>query len=116
MGEQCQNGFCAVEVTMNLLQPKWTLHIVRELQQGKRRFNELAQNLGGVNPRTLCLRLRHLEEHDVVRREILSTIPPWVEYSLTEKGRALSGVIQSIESWGRDWMTPDMPASSKTAS
>lgn len=102
--KSCQGKTCAIEATIKLLQPKWTLQIVYELQKGKQRFNELAGNLGGVNPRTLCQRLRELEDHGIVERTILQTIPPWVEYSLTDKGSSLSSVVESIEAWGRDWV------------
>ena len=105
MSESHDHTHCPVEGTIRLLQPKWTLHIVHELQGGKQRFNQLASNLGGVNPRTLCQRLRELEEHDIVEREILSSVPPWVEYSLTSKGEALSSVIASMNSWGSKWLS-----------
>jgi len=111
--KECEGRVCPVEVTIDLLQPKWTLHIIRELQEGKRRFNELSHNLGGVNPRTLCQRLRELEEQGIVTREIVSSIPPWVEYSLTQKGRALNGVIMSIDAWSREWMDVEASASSR---
>jgi len=103
MSNCCSKNQSAVETTIKLLQPKWTLQIVHELQQGQRRFNELASNLGGVNPRTLCQRLRELEEHGIVEREIKSSMPPWVEYSLTKKGTSLHGVIDSMVAWGHEW-------------
>jgi DNA-binding HxlR family transcriptional regulator len=89
---------------MNLLNQKWTLHIIRELMSGKRRFNELAHRCGGVNSRTLRERLRVLEEEEIVIRHVVNTIPPWVEYELTEKGHGLNSVIESIAAWGRRWM------------
>jgi DNA-binding HxlR family transcriptional regulator len=97
--------YCPVAATMDLLNQKWTLHIIRELMSGKRRFNELAHRVGGCNSRTLRERLRSLEEEEVVVRHVVNTIPPWVEYELTEKGHALNGVIESIASWGRRWMS-----------
>ncbi|MBI3946801.1 MAG: helix-turn-helix transcriptional regulator [Armatimonadetes bacterium] len=100
---------CPVAATMNILNQKWTLHIIRELLNGKRRFNELSHCLGGVNSRTLRDRLKVLEHEEIVSRQVLSTIPPWVEYELTEKGRALNGVIESIAEWGRQWMPASRP-------
>jgi DNA-binding HxlR family transcriptional regulator len=96
--------YCPVAATMDLLNQKWTLHIIRELMSGKKRFNELAHRVGGCNSRTLRERLRSLEEEEVVVRHVLHTIPPWVEYELTEKGHALNGVIESIAKWGLRWM------------
>jgi DNA-binding HxlR family transcriptional regulator len=102
--------YCPVAATMNLLNEKWTLHILRELLTGKRRFNELSHRLGGVNSRTLSDRLRLLEDEGIVTRHVIHTIPPWVEYELTEKGRDLNSVIESIAAWGRKWMAMSVDA------
>jgi DNA-binding HxlR family transcriptional regulator len=105
-GEETLPGFCPIAATMDLLHGKWTLHIVHALLLGKKRFNEIGHALGGVNPRTLRERLRGLEEEGVVRRTVLSTIPPWVEYELTEKGRALGDVMDAMARWATRWMKP----------
>ena len=99
-------GFCPIAATMDLLHEKWTLHVVHALLLGKKRFNEIGHALGGVNPRTMRERLRGLEEEGLVRRTVLSTIPPWVEYELTEKGRALQGVMDAMARWALTWMEP----------
>lgn len=95
------NDYCPVTATMTLLNQKWTLHVLRELMSGRKRFNELLHALGDISPRTLCGRLRALEQEAIVVRSIKNHIPPWVEYELTEKGRALNAVIDSIAAWGR---------------
>ncbi len=96
--------FCPVRATLALLGQKWVLHIVYELMQGKRRFNELATVVGGCNSRTLRDRLRHLEELGIVLRRTVATMPPWVEYELTAKGRELGAALSGIESWGQRYM------------
>ncbi len=98
--------FCPVAVTMDFLGQKWTLHILRALVDGKKRFNELANELGGVNSRTLRKRLAALEAEGILKRRVLSQIPPWVEYELTEKGHTLNGVIAAVDRWGRRWVKP----------
>ena len=103
-GEE-DHSHCPIAATMDLLNGKWTLHILRELMNGKRRFNEISRALGPCSSRTLCCRLRSLEEEGIVVREIKHTIPPWVEYDLTEKGQALGGVIKSIAEWSLKYMT-----------
>jgi DNA-binding HxlR family transcriptional regulator len=107
--EECERDarsfYCPVVATMNLLNEKWTLHILRELMCGRRRFNELSHRIGGVNSRTLRDRLRSLEEEGIVVRHVIHTIPPWTEYELTEKGRDLNAVLRSIAEWGWKWMT-----------
>jgi DNA-binding HxlR family transcriptional regulator len=102
--EKGSNIYCPVAATMDLLNGKWTLHILRELMDGRKRFNELSRAIGAVSSRTLCCRLRALEEQGIVVREIKNTIPPWVEYELTEKGRALNHVIDSIVDWAGTYM------------
>ncbi len=101
-----KNGFlyCPVRAILGLLEQKWTLAIVLELATGKKRFNELATAVGGVNSRTLRLRLRALEERGLVQRRVISQMPPWVEYELTGKGRSLTVVVKNIATWGRRWM------------
>lgn len=99
---------------MSLLNGKWTLHILRELMHGKKRFNELARAVGSVSSRTLCSRLRSLEEQGILVREIKHTIPPWVEYDLTEKGRSLNAVIDSIVEWGVKHMQDEVATCRQT--
>ena len=104
--ENSKEIFCPVLATTRLLGQKWTLEIVRTLIEGKKRFNELSQALNGLNARTLSARLRTLEAEGIVERQLISSIPPWVEYELTPKGQALNAVIEGMAEWGREWMEP----------
>ena len=94
-------AYCPVRATLALLGQKWVPRIIYELSQGKRRFNELAGAVGGCNSRTLCDRLRDLEEVDVVVRHEVAAAPPWVEYGLTERGHELAEALGPLASWGR---------------
>jgi DNA-binding HxlR family transcriptional regulator len=96
--------YCPVRATLALLGQKWVLHIIYQLMDGKRRFNELAQAVGGCNSRTLRDRLKGLEELKIISREIVATMPPWVEYELTSRGRELGQALHSLEVWGRTHM------------
>jgi DNA-binding HxlR family transcriptional regulator len=104
--------YCPVRATLALLGQKWVPHIIYELTDGKRRFNELAAVVGGCNSRTLRDRLRSLEEHGIVSRRIVETMPPWVEYQLTEKGQDLAKALSALEDWGHRYMMqpPALPA------
>ena len=93
--------YCPVRATLALVGRKWVPHIVYQLMDGKRRFNELAQQIGGCNSRTLRDRLIELEELDIVSRHIVATMPPWVEYELTARGRDLDSALAPLEQWGR---------------
>jgi DNA-binding HxlR family transcriptional regulator len=97
--------YCPIRATLALLGQKWVPHIIHELMSGKRRFNELAHNVGGCNSRTLRDRLKNLEELDVVSRNIVAVMPPWVEYDLTPKGHQLGQALLALEQWGQLYMT-----------
>lgn len=94
-------AYCPVRATLALLGQKWVPRIIHELMAGTHRFNELSHAVGGCNSRTLRDRLRELEELGVVRREIIATMPPWVEYHLTPGGYALGDALAGLASWGR---------------
>ena len=96
--------FCPVYDSINLLQEKWVLHIIRALLDGARGFNELARLAGGVNSTTLAQRLEGLERAGIVSKTIESTMPPKTRYELTEAGRELHIVIEAIDSWARKHM------------
>ncbi len=102
---QTAPAFCPAHAALSLLSERWTLHIVRVLLAGRKRFNEIGHALG-INPATLRERLRALEEQGVVVRTVVSPMPPHVEYALSEKGLALSDIFQALDQWGRDWMHP----------
>ena len=99
-------SFCPIAATMDLLHEKWTLHVVHALLLGNKRFNEIAHAMGGINPSTLRDRLRRLEDQEIVHRKVIATIPPWVEYNLTDKGRALGEVMDAMAAWAVRWMEP----------
>src|SRR6201995_127466 len=78
--------------------------VVRGPAEGPARFCELERSLGGISPRTLSLRLRALEEEGIVHRRTYPEVPPRVEYALTEKGRALVPIIESMRVYGTEWL------------
>ena len=96
--------WCPVTATMCVLERKWALQIIKELVSGTRRFNQIQAVLGGINAKTLSQRLKELEGEELVQRVVLSHIPPWVEYSLTQKGQEMSEIIDQIDVWARKWM------------
>jgi DNA-binding HxlR family transcriptional regulator len=95
---------CPVCRTAEIVCGKWTLLVIRDLADGRSRFCELERSLQGISPRTLSLRLRSLEEEGILARRTFSEVPPRVEYALTEKGRALVPIIESMRSYGREWL------------
>lgn len=86
--------------SIDLLQEKWVMHIVRALLDEGRGFNDLSRAIG-VNAATLSQRLEKLERVGLVHKEIESTMPPRTHYTLTTAGRELQIVIDAIGAWGR---------------
>jgi DNA-binding HxlR family transcriptional regulator len=70
------------------------------------RFNELVETAAGVDPRSLSRVLKFLASEGIVRRDVLSTQPFAVQYSLTEKGRQLEPVVEALRAWGERWLMP----------
>ena len=95
---------CAATAALNVLGQKWVLRIVRSLGEQTQRFCELQDSLGGANSATLSQRLKLLEDEGLIDRRIVSEVPPWVEYSLTEKGADLRSAIVGIDRWAERWV------------
>jgi DNA-binding HxlR family transcriptional regulator len=99
-----RNADCPVCRTADIVCGKWTLLVIRDLAEGRSRFCELERSLAGISPRTLSLRLRALEEEGIVERHTYPEVPPRVEYALTPKGRALIPIIDSMRTYGSQWL------------
>src|SRR5438128_7303632 len=104
MAHRIAEESCPVCATADIICGKWTLLVIRDLADGRSRFCELERSLEGISPRTLSLRLRALEEEGVVERTTFPEVPPRVEYALTEKGRALVPIIESMRAYGTEWL------------
>ena len=98
---------CPIARTAELVGDMWTILIVRDLMSGPKRFGQLQESLGRVSPKTLSQRLKTLEYADILTREAFAEIPPRVEYSLTEKGRALSDIIHAMSDFGERYLPLD---------
>lgn len=98
---------CPVERTARLVGDKWTLLIIRDLVTGCRRFGELQKSLQGISSRTLSERLSRLEGEGLVSRRVYAEVPPRVEYSLTQKGEALVGLIEAMRQYGERWLADE---------
>jgi DNA-binding HxlR family transcriptional regulator len=98
---------CPVCRTAEVVCGKWTLLLIKELAEGQSRFCELERALQGISPRTLSLRLRALEEENIVERTMFPEVPPRVDYALTEKGRALVPLIEDMRTYGSTWLSTE---------
>lgn len=91
---------CSVETTLALLNNKWKVLIIRDLMNGTKRFGELKQTLGKITQKVLTTNLRSMEEDGLVIRKVFSTLPPKVEYTLSDIGYSLAHVIDAMNDWG----------------
>jgi len=81
---------------------KWTVLVVTTLANGSKRFNELRREIPTVSQRMLTLTLRNLERDGLVTRTVTPSIPPRVDYELTELGRSLHDPLHALEMWALD--------------
>ena len=102
MSKQRKNELpaCPVETTLTLIGDKWKVLILRDLMPGTKRFGELKKSIGTVSQKVLTAQLRAMEESGLVHREVYAEVPPRVEYSLTELGKSLKPILDSLWAWG----------------
>ena len=94
---------CPVETTLTLIGDKWKVLLLRDLMPGTKRFGELKKSVGSVSQKVLTAQLRAMEEKSLVQRKVYAEVPPRVEYSLTELGRSLKPILDSMWVWGEDY-------------
>lgn len=106
MGHLCDKPFnCEKELTLSVIGGKWKMLILWYLgKEGTKRFNELKSLMPGITQRMLVNQLRELEEDLIVHREVYPVVPPKVEYSLTEQGKSLMPILESMYEWGKNYM------------
>ncbi len=85
---------------MKVIGAKWTVMVLRELYEDKKRFGELLTSLSPISPRTLSARLSELERHGIIKKKIYAEVPLHVEYYLTPRGESLKDIILKIHDWG----------------
>ena len=98
---------CPAVATITSIGSEAKLLVLRHLLQGPKRFNELLRS-SGINPNTLSAALKSLEQNRVVIREVVSTRPFTVQYSLSPSGLSLGPVFEAMGEWGRKWL-PQLP-------
>ncbi len=90
---------CPVRDILDRIGDKWSLMIVMQLSQGALRFSQLKRLVEGISQRMLTLTLRQLERDGLVSRTVTPTVPPRVDYDLTELGRTLLPSVTSLSQW-----------------
>ncbi len=91
----------AVSDTLSRIGDKWTVMVVGTLSKGPMRYNQIRRSIDGISQRMLTLTLKGLERDGLVSRTVFPTIPPRVDYELTELGRTLIEPLQSLFVWSK---------------
>jgi len=94
---------CPIVEAIKTVVTESRLLVVRHLFRGPKGFNELWRE-SGINSKTLSLTLKFLEQQGIVKREILSTRPFAVQYSLTPSGLELKPALEAFGNWGSKWL------------
>jgi DNA-binding HxlR family transcriptional regulator len=97
-------GICPYVTTQKLFSGKWSLMIMHLLEEKTLRFGKLQRQLGNITQTTLTKQLRFLEDNRLVQRKVFNTIPPKVEYSLTDIGQKFIPVIQALAAFGKEYI------------
>lgn len=92
---------CPVTYTMSKIGGKWKPIVMHMIAIGINRFGVLQRSIQGISKQMLTKQLRELENDGIIHREIFPEVPPRVEYSITEMGKTLHPVIQSMRDWGK---------------
>lgn len=95
---------CSLRDVLEIIGGKWAMPIIYILSKGKMRFKELERSVEGINTRMLVKELKNMEANGIITREVFATVPPTVEYTLTEKGQKLLPSIISLHNWGKEFV------------
>jgi DNA-binding HxlR family transcriptional regulator len=91
---------CPLALALEIIGGKWKALVLYHLRKGKLRTSEIKRRLPNITQKMLTQQLRELERDGLVRRQVFDTVPPKVEYSLTELGETLKPILLDICSWG----------------
>ncbi len=103
---------CPSRTVLDVLASKWVTLVVPALRDGPMRFGLLRRRLDGITQKSLTQTLRSLERDGLVTRTVYPTIPPRVEYALTDLGQSASGLLESMRIWAEDHLTAILAARS----
>lgn len=91
---------CPLSASMDILGGKYRALILWHLMRSKLRFSEIQKIVPGISKKVLSEHLRILESNDLITRKVYPTIPPSVEYKISEKGKTLAEILDDLEKWG----------------
>lgn len=104
MNNRSYNQYCGLAYALELLGERWTILIIRELVAGPRRFKDLLNGLPGISTNLLTERLKHLEQHGLIVRQVLAPPAGSTVYGLTDLGRGLEPTLIELGKWGSQFV------------
>lgn len=101
----CSNYQCEIEVTLEILSGKWKALLIWNLHLHQIiRYNEFRRLIPSITQKMLTQQLKELEKYGIISRTVYPTVPPMVEYRLTELGQELIPIMQSMDNWGKKYV------------
>lgn len=91
---------CPITYTMNIIGGKWKPVILNRIQMGINRFGIMQKSMPDISKQMLTAQLRELENDGLITRKIFAEIPPRVEYSISDLGKSIFPVLETIKEWG----------------
>lgn len=105
MKEKClQYDKCPMVIIQDMISGKWKILILWYLSYKKLRFSDIQRKLPNVSQKVLSRQLKSLEEDSLIRRKVYPVIPPKVEYSLTDLGKKLIPILESMHKFGAEYL------------
>lgn len=92
-----------VELSLDIIGGKWKMPILWRLKDKPWRYSELKKSIGKITHKMLAQQLKELEEDGLISRKVYASVPPKVEYSITEKGKSTIPIIASLRTWGENF-------------
>ena len=100
---------CPVDNTFKIVGKKFTIHILRNITMlHQNRFNQFLESIEGINPKTLSVRLKEMEKSGIIKRKVYNETPIRIEYSVTEKGKALKPIILQMAAFSMQYCSCDV--------
>jgi DNA-binding HxlR family transcriptional regulator len=100
---------CPIHNTFRIVGKKFTVLILRNMMYfGQSRFNQFIDSVEGINPKTLSARLREMEKDGLIERKVFHETPVRVEYTLTEKGKALRPILEQMAEYSMRFSPADI--------
>lgn len=99
---------CPIEACFSQIGKKWSINIIRDLFMGKKRFKDFLNSNPELSTKMLSERLRELEKHDLIEKNIVSKSPIMIEYTLTKKGKSLNKILYELSIFSLQQMPEDV--------